>query len=64
MEDPRTYCFMIRKGRQCIKTKVAEIHLPFYECEKCIWRIQSEDHRYLASLEKIYQKYGDKIWNV
>jgi len=61
--DPKTYCFLIRNSQTCVKTKVAKKHLPYYECEKCIWRIKSEDIRHLNSLKKIYEKYGKKKWS-
>ena len=57
-----TYCFMIRKGKPCVKTTVAQKHLSYYECEKCIWRIRSEDPRHLKSLQRVFEKYGKKTW--
>jgi hypothetical protein len=60
--NPINYCFLNRKGQTCVKARVAKIHLKHYECEKCIWRIQSEDPRHLKALERIYEKYGTKIW--
>ncbi|TFG29598.1 MAG: hypothetical protein EU532_02845 [Promethearchaeota archaeon] len=63
LDDPRKYCFMIRNGQSCVKNQVAKEHLPYYECEKCVWRIQSEDPKYLKSLQRIYEKYGNKTWN-
>lgn len=62
-DDSKIYCFMIRNGQLCVKTKVAKEHLPYYECEKCVWRIKSEDPRHLKSLQRIYEKYGNKTWN-
>ena len=61
--DPIKFCFMARKGQPCVKVKVAKKHLKHYECEKCIWRIESENQRTLQSLERIYKKYGSKTWN-
>lgn len=61
-EDPKIYCFLARRDLPCIKISVAKRHLPYYDCEKCIWRIHSEDDRNLKSLEKIFQKYGEKMW--
>jgi hypothetical protein len=62
-KDPKTYCYLIRNHQSCVKTRVAKKHLPYYECEKCVWRIKSEDPRHLNSLQKIYEKYGNKTWN-
>ena len=61
--DPINFCFMARKSQPCVKVKVAKKHLKHYECEKCIWRIESENPRSLKALEKIYEKYGSKTWN-
>ena len=61
-KDPKSYCFMALKDLACIKTKVAKKHLAHYECEKCIWRIHSHTSRELESLEKVFQKYGDREW--
>lgn len=61
--DPKTFCFMARKGQPCVKVRVEKKHLKYYECEKCIWRIESENPRTLQSLERIYKKYGSKTWN-
>ena len=61
-DNPHEYCFMIRNGRSCVKTKVAKRHLKHYECEKCVWRIHSEDPRHLNSLKTIFEKYGNKNW--
>lgn len=61
-KESSEYCFLIRNGNSCIKTKVAKQHLPYYECEKCIWRIRSEDPKHLASLQKIFEKYGKRTW--
>jgi len=62
-KDPARYCFMIRNGQLCVKNKVAKKHLPYHKCEKCIWRINSEDPRHLNSLKRIYEKYGKRTWN-
>ena len=62
-KNPIKFCFMIRNGKSCVKTKVAKKHLAYYECEKCVWRVQSEDLRHLKSLQRIYDKYGKKSWN-
>ncbi len=51
-KDPYIFCFMARKSQPCVKSKVAKKHLKYYECEKCIWRISSEDPRHLNSLER------------
>ena len=59
-EDPHSYCFMIRKGKPCIKIIISKEHLPYYECNKCIWRIKSKDPRHLKSLDKIYETYRNK----
>jgi hypothetical protein len=61
--NPSKFCFMIRKGNPCVKSKVAKKHLPYYECDKCIWHIKSEDERHLNSLNRLYQKYGHKKWD-
>ena len=61
--NPITYCFMARKHQPCMKVKVAKKHLKHYECEKCIWRIESENPRSMKALERIYKKYGNKTWN-
>ncbi len=61
--DPSKYCFMIRNGDECVKDKMAKIHLPHHECEKCIWRVKSENEHHLASLQRLYEKYGNKRWN-
>ena len=61
--DPKTFCFMARKGQPCVKNNIAKIHLKHHECEKCIWRVESENPRTLQSLERIYKKYGSKTWN-
>ena len=60
--NPKSYCFMARKDLPCVKTKVAKKHLPFYECDLCIWRIKSEEPRHIKSLEKMFEKYGSKQW--
>jgi len=62
-KDPAKYCFMIRNGQPCVKTKVDKKHLPYYECEKCVFRIKSEEPRHLKSLQRNYEKYGNKTWN-
>ena len=61
-KEPKTYCYLIRNGKKCVKATVAKKHLPYYECDKCIWRIRSEDPRHLDSLRKIYEKYGIRRW--
>jgi len=61
--DPINFCFMARKGQPCVKVRVEKKHLKHYECEKCIWRIESENPRTLKSLERIYKKYGSKTWD-
>jgi len=61
-EDPKVYCYMARKGLACVKLIVAKRHLPHYECEKCIWRVNSEEPRHLRTLDKMFEKYGNKEW--
>ncbi len=63
LEDLRKICYLIRNGRNCAKTKVAKKHLPYYECEKCIWRIHSEDEHHLNSLKRLFDKYKEKKWD-
>ncbi|MHA1436124.1 MAG: hypothetical protein ACTSPD_00980 [Promethearchaeota archaeon] len=62
-KDIKNYCFMARKNLPCVKSKVAQKHLVHYKCEKCIWRIQSNTIKHLNSLEKMFEKYGNKTWN-
>lgn len=51
------YCFLARNNKPCTKSTISKKHLPYYECDLCIWRIQSEDPRHLKTLEKLYEKY-------
>lgn len=62
-KDPKTFCYMIRKGIPCVKTKVAKRHLEHYQCESCIWRIHSEGSRHLNALKVLFEKYSDKKWD-
>lgn len=62
-DNPKRFCYLIRNGKQCVKNSVDKKHLAYYECEKCIWRVRSEDSKHLDSLKKIYEKYGTKRWN-
>ena len=56
-KKPIDYCYLIRSSQPCIKTQISKKHLPYYECELCIWRIRSDNPRHLKSLQKIYEKY-------
>lgn len=61
-KDIQSYCFLARKGKVCIKTKVDKKHLPYYECEKCIWHIHGESSREMQALERLFNKYGTVEW--
>ena len=62
-QDRIKYCYMARKGKPCVKDNMAKKHLKYHECEKCLWRIQSENPKDIDALEMIYKKYGSKTWN-
>jgi len=51
----------MRSGQPCIKAQISKKHLPFYECELCIWRIRSDNPRHLKSLQRIYDKYNPNV---
>ncbi|MBD3254322.1 MAG: hypothetical protein GF383_04475 [Candidatus Lokiarchaeota archaeon] len=61
--NPSEFCYMIRKGQKCVKSLVSKKHLAYYECEKCIWRMKSNDPRYLKSMEKLFEMYGNTKWD-
>jgi len=61
-KDIKSYCFLARKGKVCVKTKVDKKHLPYYECEKCIWHIHENNSQEIQTLERLYEKYGNTTW--
>ena len=52
-----SFCFLERKGIPCIKSQIDKKHLPYYECEKCIWHIHGNIVREINALERLFEKY-------
>ncbi len=60
-KKPIDYCYLIRNSQPCVKAQISKKHLPYYECELCIWRIHSDNPRHLKTLQRIYEKYHPNV---
>ena len=56
-KTPKEYCYLAKISKPCVKSKISEKHLPYHECDLCIWRIHSEALQHIKDIKKLYEKY-------